>query len=141
MVKAYIESTGFDSILKRMKKLEMDSKKAAEKALIETHKEVTNRVDESLADQYMPAHGKYSVGEMKNMLKRKADVKWVGTCAEVSVGFDLKEYLVPLYVIYGTPMMSKNVQLYNALFSSKTKKKVTELQKEVFQKMIRDAGG
>lgn len=134
-----VEFSGFDELLDKLKKLEGDSKKVAEEALIETHKTVTAAAEEAAQKKNLPAGGKYSRGNdgFISSLLKNTKVDWSGTVAEVGVGFKVKENgLVSIFLMYGTPRYKKVQKLYDAFYGKKILKKVNEVQQEVFFKEI-----
>ena len=134
-----LEFSGFDELLDKLKKLEGDSKKTAEKALIETHKVVTEAAEKAANKQNLPAKGKYSRGAdgFIRTLRKDANVSWSGFVASVGVVFSVTDGgLVSIFLIYGTPRYKKVQKLYDAFYSNKMKKKVREVQQEVFNNEI-----
>ena len=76
-------------------------------------------------------------GDTEESLKRNADVTWIGTAAEVEVGFDIDNGGLPsVFLMYGTPKMKPDRKLYNAIYGAKTKKEIAELQEKEFRKCI-----
>lgn len=133
-----VEITGFSEILKKLTDLEGNVRKVTEKALEESYEIVTKKAEAAMAPSYLPAKGKYSTGQTLGALKRDQAVMWQGDTAYIRVGFDLREGgLVSLFLMYGTPRMAPDKALYNAFYSAKTKKEVTEAQENVFFDAIR----
>lgn len=142
MAKFKIEISGFDQVLKRLTELEGDVKKVTENALRETHKIVTAKADEGMAQSNLPAGGKYSTGETLSSMRRQAKIEWRGDVASVSVGFDISHGgLASIFLMYGTPRMKKDQKLYNAFYSPSTKKEVVAAQEDIFWREIRRLSG
>ena len=64
-------------------------------------------------------------------------VEWTGEVAEVKVGFSIRDGgLASIFLMYGTPTIEPDMELYNSIYGSQTKSKVRKKQKEVFEKGI-----
>lgn len=112
-------------------------KQATEDALKESKQYVDNKVDSVMVKGNMPARGRYWTGETKKSLNKDMTVDWQGFTAEIEIGFDLeKSGLVSIYLMYGTPRMSKVDVLYDAFYGKKTKAEIRKIQKEAIQKYI-----
>lgn len=86
----------------------------------------------------LPAGGKYSTGETKQSIDKDMTVDWSGMSGEIKVGFDFKKSgPVSIFLMYGTPRMSPVSGLKNAIYGTKTKKKIKELQAEAVNKVIK----
>lgn len=114
--------------------------KAVDEALVETGKYVQNQLTEAAAPYATKGGGLkgYATGEMYKAIKKDQVVHWQGYLAEVSVGFNLNEFdgWVSIFVMYGTPRMSKDQKIYNAIKGTKTKKDVEKIQQEVMGKYV-----
>ena len=129
--KTRIEFDGFEEVIARLTKLDGDIKGVTEKALRETHKVITKKAETAIAPHKQ-------TGATEKSLKRNAEIEWVGTLASVEVGFDISHGGLPsIFLMYGTPRMKKDQNLYNAFFGNKTKKEVMELQETLFYDEIR----
>lgn len=129
--KTRIEFDGFEEVIARLTKLDGDIKGVTEKALRETHKVITKKAETAIAPHKQ-------TGDTEKSLKRNAEIEWVGTLASVEVGFDISHGGLPsIFLMYGTPRMKKDQNLYNAFFGNKTKKEVMELQEKLFYDEIR----
>ena len=128
--KMRLEFTGFEEYAERLDKLGGDLKKTTEKALIETHKLLTPKVDETFKKHDV----KYSHETMKS-LKKDTRVEWDGSVAAIGVGFKISEGGYPsIFIMYGTPRMQPDKKLYNAIYGNK--KKIRELQEKIFAEEI-----
>jgi hypothetical protein len=87
----------------------------------------------------------YSRGKAKRSLSlvKTLPVEWTGTVAKAYVGVRLRDALEVQFIIHGVtgnPHMPKDTNLYNAIkVKGKHKKKVEEIQKEEFNKVIEEA--
>ncbi len=128
--KMRLEFTGFEEYAERLDKLGGDLKKTTEKALIETHKLLTPKVEEAFRRHDV----KYSHDTMKS-LKKDARVEWDGSVAAIGVGFKISEGGFPsIFIMYGTPRMQPDKKVYNSIYGNR--KKVRELQEKIFAEEI-----
>ena len=128
--KLRLEFAGFEEMAERLDKLGGDLKKTTEKALIETHKLITPKVEEAFRKHDV----KYSHETMKS-LKKDPKVEWNGSTAEIGVGFKISEGGFPsIFIMYGTPRMQPDKKVYNSIYGNK--KKVKELQEGIFAEEI-----
>ena len=128
--KLRLEFAGFEEMAERLDKLGGDLKKTTEKALIETHKLLTPKVEEAFKRHDV----KYSHDTMKS-LKKDPKVEWNGSTAEIGVGFKISEGGFPsIFIMYGTPRMQPDKKVYNSIYGNK--KKVKELQEGIFAEEI-----
>ena len=73
-------------------------------------------------------------------IQDNAKVVWSGFKAEINVGFDIKHGgMASIFLMHGTPRANKDQKLYNAVYGTATKKKITEIQQKVFEKAIKEA--
>lgn len=129
--KTRIEFEGFEEVIARLSKLEGDVKGVTEKALKETHKVITKKAEEAIRPHKQ-------TGATEKSLKKNAEISWGGGTASVEVGFSIRQGgLASIFLMYGTPRMKKDQNLYNAFFGNKTKKEVMELQENIFYEEIR----
>lgn len=128
--KMRLEFAGFEEMAERLDKLGGDLKKTTEKALAETHKMLTPKVEEAFRKHDV----KYSHSTMKS-LKKDSKVEWNGSTAEIGVGFKISDGGFPsIFIMYGTPRMQPDKKLYNSIYGNK--KKVKELQEGIFAEEI-----
>lgn len=129
--KTRLEFDGFEEVIARLSKLEGDVKGITEKALRETHKVITKKAETAIAPHKQ-------TGATEKSLVRNAEIKWAGSEASVRTGFSIRQGgLASIFLMYGTPRMKKDQNLYNAFFGNKTKKEVTEIQENIFYDEIR----
>ena len=129
--KTRIEFEGFEEVIARLTKLDGDVRGVTEKALRETHKVITKKAEAAIAPHKQ-------TGDTEKSLKRNAEIEWAGTLASVETGFSIRQGGLPsIFLMYGTPRMKKDQNLYNAFFGNKTRKEVMELQEKLFYDEIR----
>ncbi len=142
MARMKLEIEGLNEMLNRIESLNGNVRTTTEQALRETHSIVTQKAEKAMSAAYLPAKGKYSTGDTLKALRRNAAIEWHGDVAEVKVGFDIKHGgLVSIFLMYGTPRMNPDKELYNAFFGNRTKKEVVEAQENVFWNEIRRLEG
>lgn len=115
-----------------------DIKSAADDALQKSAEYIDERLHER-----MKKHNKTHKTD-KSILD-DAKVVWSGNIAEINVGFDISHGgLASVFLMYGTPQHEPNHpgteadrKLYNAIYGSATKRKIKNIQKEVFEEAVR----
>lgn len=84
----------------------------------------------------------HRTGKTELSIRDNARVEWEGTTAKVSVGFDIANGGLPsIFLMYGTPRMQKDQNLYNAVYGTSTKRRIKELQEKIFSEAIKKAMG
>lgn len=134
-----IQFSGFQEMAEKLDRLQGDLKKITEEALIEGKEVATKNLLVATNKENYPAHGKYSKDDRtrKSIDTTKA-VSWVGTTAEIKVGFDFsKSGLTSIFLMYGTPRMNKVQAIYDAIYGNKTRSEIRKIQKQVFENAIK----
>ena len=136
MAKMKLEFDGMDRMLARLEKMGRSAKRVAEDALKATHKAVTPKITAAMAgSRYNFSH----TGTTKHAMKTTPEVEWIGTIASVGIGFDISEGGLPsIFLMYGTPTITPDRNLYNAIFGNKTRSEVLEIQRAIFAKAIEE---
>ena len=135
MAKLGIEFDGFEKLIQKLEEVEGAAEQATENALVATHELVTRNLQAAIAPHRR-------TGETEESLKRNAEVTWVGTTAEVEVGFDIENgglpsvFLMNGTKVNGTPRVKPDPKFKNAIYGAKTKKEIAELQEKEFRKCI-----
>lgn len=130
-----IEIDGFDEMMARLSEVKGAAKSTSEKALKATHSYVTKEAEKTIKSHKQS-------GDTEESLRKKPEINWSGSVAEVKVGFDISNGGLPsIFLMYGTPRMKKDQKLYNAFYGKNTKEKVKELQEDIFHSAIRKVGG
>lgn len=110
-------------------------KRGVEGALKASKQFVTPQIEASMAK--LPAGGRYSTGETKRSIDKDMTVEWNGMTASIKVGFDFSESgLKSIFLMYGTPRMKPVNGLKNAIYGTKTKRELADIQEEELQKVI-----
>ncbi|HIZ16859.1 MAG TPA: hypothetical protein H9675_04745 [Firmicutes bacterium] len=122
---------GFAEILNKLEKLGKNSNDTAETALIESKHYVHKNLEDAMA-----AHNR--TGQTERSLHYQDKIEWTGSIAEMGVGFDISGGGLPsIFLMYGTPRMSPDKKLYNAIFGNKTRKEISEIQSDIFRNYLR----
>lgn len=133
--KLTVDFANFEEYAEKMDRLGGDLKAATNKALEESKELVDKQLQEA-----MESHKR--TGQTEGTIMIDAQVEWSGTIASVNVGFDIAHGgLASVFLMYGTPRMQPDKNLYNAIYGRTTKKKVKELQEEIFAKAIKEKMG
>lgn len=131
--KLRLEFKGFEEYAARLDELGGDLKATTEKALKESHALVTPKIKAA-----MTKHNRTG-GTSRAILDNSA-VVWDGSVASIDVGFNIQSGGMPsIYLMYGTPRVKPDRELYNAIYGNKTKKEIKELQQEIFSAAIKKA--
>lgn len=113
-----LETKGFNEYAEKLDRLGADLKAIFTDALEQAAEIITDDTMEAMADQYMPAQGKYSQGDTKKSILKNPKVTWSGSIGEIGVGFDFDKPGAGGYLITGTPKMRPNKEL-NRIYKSK----------------------
>lgn len=131
MPKMKLEFDGLDALTERLTKLGGDTKKTAEDALKKSkryvHKELGSAMDK---------HNK-TYATIKS-LDSDSGVEWAGDIGTIHVGFNIHEGgLASIFLMYGTPRMKKDQNLYNAIYGTATRAQVQKIQEDTFYEALR----
>lgn len=133
--KLSLEFQGIAEMAEKLEKLEGDLKAVTAKALEESHAYVTPKLHDAMRKHRRTGNTEASIVD-------NADVKWAGNVASIGVGFDLQNGGLPsVFLMYGTPKIKKDTTLYNAIYGTKTKKELQEMQTKVFVDAIEERMG
>lgn len=135
--KMSLDFEGFDTVIEQMRKLsnEEEIKRVAGLALEASFDYVKKNVEAAVqSSKFNFEH----TGETAKSIIQTANVEWNGSVGKVGVGFDItgKETghngLASIFLMYGTPRIRPDNKLYNAVYGTATRKKVQEIQSEIF---------
>lgn len=135
--KLTIDFKGYDTLKKQLDDI---GGNATERA-VESSLKASQQFIASQASETMEPHNKS--GRTKKSIVKDGRVIWTGSVAEIDVGFDIeKGGLASVFLMYGTkvygqPHVTPDRNLFNAVYGSKTRKKIRELQEKAFQKVIK----
>lgn len=115
-----------------------DAKQAAENALTESHKIVTQKVTAAMVKHR-------ESGDTADAIISAPAVKWTGDTAAVDVGFDIVGGGLPsIFLMYGTqlygqPHITPDRNLYNAVYGTQTRKEIRAVQEAEYLKAVERA--
>lgn len=130
-----LEVKGFDELIANLEGLNGDTKRAVEGCLRVAR-------DTVAAKAKVAMNGHKRTGATIESIITHDPVKWQGTLASIEAGFNLKHGGMPsIFLMYGTPKMPKDQALYDAVYGSRTRRKIAKKQKAIFDGMIRKRMG
>lgn len=133
----------FDGIEDMAKKLDQMGgrrlEQAAENSLKATHDYITPKLHNAMAKHKRTGRTDASIID-------NANVEWSGSKASIDIGFNISNQgLASVFLMYGTPRrrkghdrgyMTADKELYNAIYGAATKRRIAEIQKEEFEKLL-----
>ena len=143
MARMKIMFDGFKDLAYQIDEAGGDLHAAVDEALTKTAELVQHTLGQAALPYAEKGLKGYATGDMFNSLKKDTPIYWKGTVAEVSVGFELYEKggWHSIFIMYGTPRISKNQKIYNAIKGTRTKHAIAMLQEEIMQKHLALAKG
>lgn len=142
MAKMSITGDVFRDALEAIDKAGGDLRKAADDALTETGRIISDSATSAASPYFKGGRKGYATGEMAHSLIKKSQVSWEGNTATVAVGFDLKKKGAyhSIFVMYGTPRIAKDTKLYSSIKGAGVKKRIIQAQGKVFEKYTKLGG-
>lgn len=131
--KLYMDGEVFGQYAQQLYKLSSMEflKETTEKALMESKAYVTEKLHQDMKKHHRTGRAEASIDD-------DSGVEWKGTLASVKVGFKISEGgLASIFLMYGTPRMQPDRKLYNDVYGAATRRKIQEIQREVFDKALR----
>ena len=137
-VKMKILFNGFEDLAYLIDKTGGNLQEAVDDALTETQILVQNNVTSAAAPYSAKGLKGYATGRMYSTIIDDGIITWHGSVATIDVGFRIRADggWHSIFVMYGTPRMSKDTKVYNAIKGTKTKKEIADKQEEVMQKYM-----
>lgn len=139
--KITLQFKGFEELTKKIDELAGTDgvKRAVEAALKSSKQEVNQRITAALQPSKLPAHGNFSTGKTKAAMNKDFAVKWAGMTAEIPIGFDMAKAggIISIFLMYGTPKMKPDNELFNAIYGNAIKSKVKKLQETAVNNVIK----
>lgn len=138
-VKMKIIFDGFADLAAAIDKAGGDLQSAVNDALVETQKLIQSNLASAAAPYAAEGRKGYATGRMYSTIIGDGAVKWEGSVAHVDVGFRIRNDggWHSIFVMYGTPRMSKDTAVYNAIRGSATKAQIAKKQQEVMEKHLK----
>ena len=128
-----LDTTGFDRLIDHLKELDGEVQKAVTDALEQAGETITEDTHEAVSPPNLPRGGKYSHGDTEASIVNPK-VSWVGTTAEMPVGFDFSKPGAGGFLITGTPKMRPDMALQKIY---KRKKYMRDIQNDM-AKVVQD---
>ena len=124
---------GMDAIIRQLEQLEVDVRETVTDALQEAGQLVTEQARAAIQPHK-------STGKTEASLRENPTVEWTGTEAAVKVGFDINNGGLPsIFLMYGTPRMKKDTNLYNAFYGAQTQKKIEKIERDALNAAVEKA--
>lgn len=138
MAKMQIIFDGFDQLAADIDRMGGDLHAAVDEALTATQQLIQDNLTSAAAPYAAKGRKGYAKGNMYKTILKDKRITWKGEVAEVDVGFDLmaKGGWHSIFMMYGTPRITKDQQIYNAIKGAKTKQQIEKLQQETMQKYL-----
>jgi hypothetical protein len=136
-----LQFEGWEETITKLEQLGGDNatKKAVAEALVKSKEYVNEKLDSAIANGSLPAKGKYSKGNTKKSISREKTVEWQGLTVSNNIGFEFKKSgTTSIFLMYGTPKMKPAKGLKAAIYGTKTKKAVAEIQSEIINRYIKE---
>lgn len=130
-----LQFDGFKELMSQLDKLGGDLKAPVEDALKVTQKHIADQAHAAMVKHHR-------TGDTEAAIVEDGLVTWEGSTASIGIGFDLANGGMPsVFLMYGTPTMPKDTELYNAVYGSKTRKEIAALQETKILDAIRKRMG
>ena len=136
--KITIEFDGYSILERKLKEIDGNAQKTAESAMKASHNLVTKKLNSAISSHK-------ATGETKQSLDKTPVAIWTGDIGETKVGFNIADGGLPsIFLMYGTqvhgqPHIEPDRNLYDAIYSTKTRKEVQKIQREIYEKSIERA--
>lgn len=133
--KISLEFKAFEEYAEKLDKLGGDLNAVTEKALQKSHDFIMPKLHRDMSKHRRS-------GETEKSIVDDAKVEWEGTTASIRIGFKISDGGLPsIFLMYGTPRMQKDQQLYDDIYGKRTKKQIAELQEKTFARAIKKIMG
>lgn len=132
--------TDFSNIMQQFAGLEDLAIEAAAEALEESAEIVAQKAKRAMASSRFDFDRPPE--EVKKALITKPKADKAGTTVEVEAGFDFSGKITghvgfpSIFLMHGTPEIEPDKEMYDAFFSARTRKEISEKQMETFNRKI-----
>lgn len=126
-----LQFSGWTSMIEQLDNLShFGVMEGTKKALIETHKLVTPKLEQAIKP-----HKKSGKTEVSLVREPRIEVR--GHTVSIDIGFDLNNGGLPsIWLMHGTPRVKPDKKLYQALYGHKTASEVAHVQYHVIKDTI-----
>lgn len=136
MAKMSLEFDGLKDLLYKIDEVEGELRPAVDEALTKVQHYVQDQTRQAAA-KYVKGGTEYATGKMKAAVKPDSGPEWAGNTASVGVGFDIHKPggggMHSVWMMYGTPRISPDTKLHNAVRGAKTKMQIHKIMQEALQ--------
>lgn len=137
-----LQVKGLEELIASLEAANGSIKTATESALKSSKQIVNEGLNRDTTNGNFPAGGKYSTGALKKSIDKDFNVKWEGTTASLKIGYDFKKSgMASIFMMYGTPQHAPARGIYDDIYGTRTKRKISKAQAEAMQKVIDRIGG
>lgn len=138
MARMSIIFDGFKDLAEAIDRKGGDLHAAVDEALTDTQQTIQSNLLSAAAVYSGKGRKGYATGAMYSSIIDNAQVIWKGTIAEVRVGFRLNQNggWHSIFVMYGTPKMQKDPQVYNAIKGARVRQEIAERQEQIMEKYL-----
>ena len=133
-----LDTSGFEELINRYKKLGGDTKQIVEKALDRVGDEITQDTQTAVSKKNLPQKGKYSKGNTERSIVKNPKTTWSGEIASIQVGFDYSKPGAGGFLITGTPRMQPDRELHKMYKQKAYMRHIQEDMIEVVQAEIKE---
>lgn len=146
MARMSITFNGFAELAEMVDKSGADLKEAVNEALVESQKIVQQNLTTGAAVYAAKGLKGYATGKMYGSIIKDTRIDWEGSVGTVKVGFSsnggatMAGFMHSIFVMYGTPRMSKDPKVYNAIKGTATRKAIAKKQEEIMVKHMKLGG-
>lgn len=125
----------FAEYAEKLDKLGGDIQAAADQVLQNAHDAVTANIKRDMQKHHRS-------GKTEKSILSNAKVEWSGPFASIDVGFDIKNGGLPsIFLMYGTPRMDKDQQLYDHIYGRAVARQMDQITKTTMERIIRHRMG
>lgn len=142
MAKMELLFDGFEELADQISKSEQALRPAVDEALRKTQTIIQEELRTATAIYATKGGGRkgYATGNMFKSILKNESVTWQGTVAMISAGFALNKHRESIFVMYGTPRMTPDTNVYNAIFGARVESKIQKAQEDIMAKYLQLGG-
>lgn len=130
-----IQTKGLEELIERVDKAGGDIKLAVEQALTKGKEAIQPEIEQAIE-----RHRR--TGRTEASLDDSMQVAWDGTVGSIEIGFHIRKGGLPsIFLMYGTPRIQPDKQLYNAIYGPAVRRKAQEAEEEALSDFIKKLAG